>query len=164
MRTMFSGLLAAGLLCAGIASADQCARPADVSAFDIAGLKSKLMVTALTCSQQDRYNEFVQRFRSDLMSQERALHAYFARTFGGGRAQREHDDYITSLANTVSQSGIRQGTLYCQQNVGIFTEVLALQKGSDLASYAASKGLPQPIDVVACPVQTRTAQASPSRR
>ena len=129
MRIMFSGLLAAGLLCAGIASAQQCAKPADVSAFDIAGLKSKLMVTALTCNQQDRYNEFVQRFRSDLMSQERALHAYFARAFGGGRAQREHDDYITSLANTQSQSGIRQGTLFCQQNVGIFTEVLALAEG-----------------------------------
>jgi hypothetical protein len=164
MHIMFSGLLATGLLCAGIASAEQCAKPADVSAFAIAGLKSKLMVTALTCSQQDRYNEFVQRFRSDLMSQERALHAYFARAFGGSRAQREHDDYITSLANTVSQNGIRQGTWYCQQNVGIFTEVLALQKSSDLAGYAASRALPQPIEIVACPVPTRTAQASPSRR
>ena len=71
-----------------------------MSAFDIAGLKSKLMVTALTCNQQDRYNEFVLRFRGDLMAQERALQAYFARKFGGGRAQHEHDDYITSLANT----------------------------------------------------------------
>ncbi len=164
MRIMFSGLLTAGLLCAGIASAQQCTKPADVSAFDIAGLKSKLMVTALTCNQQDRYNEFVLRFRSDLMAQERALHAYFARAFGGSRAQREHDDYITSLANTQSQSGIKQGTLYCQLNVGIFTEVLALQKGSDLAGYAASKTLPQPIELVACPVPTRTAQAGPSRR
>jgi hypothetical protein len=164
MRIMFSGLVAAGLLCTGIASAQQCAKPADVSAFDIASLKSKLMVTALTCNQQDRYNEFVQRFRSDLMSQERALHAYFARSFAGARAQREHDDYITSLANTQSQNGIKQGTWYCQLNVGIFTEVLALQKGSDLAGYAASKTLPQPIEVVACPVPTRTAQASQSRR
>jgi hypothetical protein len=164
MRIMFSGLLAAGVLCAGVAAAQQCAKPADVSAFDIAGLKSKLMVTALTCNQQDRYNEFVLRFRSDLMSQERALHAYFARAFGGGRAQRQHDDYITSLANTVSQSGIRQGTLYCQQNVGIFTEVLALRKGSDLVGYAASKTVPQPIEIVACPVPTRTAQAGPSSR
>ena len=159
MRISCSPSLAAGLLCAGIAGAQPCAKPADVSAFDIAGLKSKLMVTALTCNQQDRYNDFVQRFRSELMAHERALHAYFARAFGG-RAQREHDDYITSLANTQSQSGIKQGTLYCQQNVGIFTEVLALAKGSDLAGYAASKPLPQPIEVVACPVPTRTAQAT----
>jgi hypothetical protein len=158
MRVLLPGLLAAGLFCAGMAAAQPCARPADVSAFDIAGLKSKLMVTALTCNQQDRYNDFVQRFRSDLMTQERALHAYFVRT-SGGRAQREHDEYITNLANTQSQSGIRQGTLFCQQNVAIFTEVLALTKGADLPGYAASKRLPQPIEVAACPAPTRTAQA-----
>ncbi len=60
--------------------------------------------------------------------------------------------------------GIRQGTLFCQQNVGIFTEVLALAKGSDLPGYAASKQLPQPIEVVACPAPTRTAQAGANRR
>jgi hypothetical protein len=41
-------LLTVGLSCAGIAYAQPCAKPADVSPFDIAGLKSKLMVTALT--------------------------------------------------------------------------------------------------------------------
>jgi len=163
MRIAFSACLAAGLLGAGIAAAQPCAKPADVSAFDVAGLKSKLMVTALTCNLQDRYNEFVQRFRTDLMSHERALHAYFSRAFGG-RAQHEHDDYVTSLANTQSQSGIRQGTLFCQQNAGIFTEVLALTKGAELASYASSKALPQPVDVVACPMPTRTAQAGTTRR
>ncbi len=164
MRIMFSGLLVSGLLCAGIAVAQPCAKPADVSAFDVASLKSKLMVTALTCSQQDRYNDFVLRFRADLMAQERALHAYFARAFGGGHAQQEHDDYITSLANTQSQSGIQQGTLFCQMNVGMFDEVLALPKGADLAHYASGKALVQPIDVVTCPAPTRTAQAGTTRR
>jgi hypothetical protein len=164
MRVVFGSLFVAGLLCTGIAGAQQCAKPADRLAFDIAGLKSKLMVTALTCGQQDRYNEFVQRYRGDLMSQERALQAYFARTVGGARAQRAHDDYITSLANTLSESGIKQGTLFCQLNVGMFTEVLALAKGSDLARYAAGKTLPQPIEILACPVPTRTAEATPARR
>ncbi len=163
MYFTFSALTAIGLLCAGAASAQPCAKPADVTAFDVAGLKSKLMVTALTCNLQDRYNDFVQRFRSDLVGHERALHAYFARAFGG-RAQREHDDYITSLANTQSQSGIRQGTLFCQQNTSLFTEVLALAKGSELPAYAASKQFPQPIEVVACPAPTRTAQAAANKR
>ena len=60
MRTMVSAVLATGLLSAGIAAAQPCAKPADVTAFDVASLKSKLMVTALTCNQQDRYNDFVQ--------------------------------------------------------------------------------------------------------
>ena len=144
MRIMVSAVLATGLLSAGIAAAQPCAKPADLTALDVASLKSKLMVTALTCNQQDRYNDFVKRFRSDLTTHERALRAYFARAFGG-RAQREQDDYITSLANTQSQSGIRQGTLFCQQNVGIFAEVMALAKGSELPGYAATKQLAQPM-------------------
>ncbi len=164
MRVMVSAVLSAGLLSAGFAAAEPCARPADLTALDVASLKSKLMVLAITCSQQDRYNDFVQRFRSDLMAHERALHAYFVHAYGS-RAQREQDNYITSLANTQSQSGIRQGTLFCQQNVGLFSEVLALTKGSDLPAYAASKRLEQPMDVAACPAtSTQTAQAGARRR
>ena len=140
-------------------AAEPCARPTDVTAFDVAGLKSKLMVTAITCNQQDLYNQFVQRFRSDLMVHEHNLHAYFVRVYGG-RAQREHDDYITSLANTQSESGIQQGTLFCQRNASIFTEVLSLTKGTELPNYAASKAFPQPIALTACAEPTRTAQAS----
>ena len=163
MRIIVSAVLSIGLLSAGIAAAQPCAKPADLTAFDIASLKSKLMVTALSCSQQSRYNDFVQRFRSDLLVHERALTAYFVRGFGG-RAQHEHDDYITSLANTQSQTGIHQGTLFCQQNVGIFTEVMALAKGSDLPGYAASKHLEQPNEIAACPGTTRTAQANTNHR
>ncbi len=162
MRMLSLSLLATGLLSGGMALAEPCARPADVTAFDVAGLKSKLMVTAITCSQQDRYNDFVQRFRGELVAQERALHAYFARV-SGGRAQHAHDDYITGLANTQSENGIRQGTLFCQQNVGLFTEVLALTKSTDLSVYATSKQLPQPMEVVACTSVVRTAQATGSR-
>jgi hypothetical protein len=163
MRLIVSALLATSLLSAGTVLAQPCARPADVTAFDVAGLKSKLMVTALTCNQQDRYNDFVQRFRGELVSQERALHSYFVRAFGG-RAQREKDDYITSLANTQSQYGIRQGTLYCQQNIGMFTEVLALAKANELSGFAAARQAPQPLEVTACAAPTRTAQATPTKR
>src|SRR5580693_7918935 len=50
MHIKFAALLAGALLSAGIAAAKPCAKPADVTAFDVAGLKSKLMVTALTCN------------------------------------------------------------------------------------------------------------------
>jgi hypothetical protein len=66
--------------------------------------------------------------------------------------------FRTDLILPASQIGIRQGTQFCQQNVGIFNEMLSLPKGGDLAVCAASKTLPQPIEVVACPALTRTAQ------
>jgi hypothetical protein len=163
MRAVLSGLVAASLLMGQVASAETCARPPDKVAFDIAGLKSQLMVTALACDVRDRYNSFVLRFQPELMRQEHALVAYFSRSFGR-RGQQEHDDYITSLANSQSEAGIKQGTLLCKQTVGLFDAVLALPPGATLASFAADREFDQPIAVQVCsaPV-TRTAQSQQHR-
>jgi len=45
-----------------------CTYEGDRVAFDIEGLKSELMVTALVCKQQDRYNDFMGRYRPNLVS------------------------------------------------------------------------------------------------
>jgi hypothetical protein len=161
MRVL-SGVVAASLLVGQIANAQPCARPPDKAAFDVAGLKSQLMVTALACDVRERYNDFVRRYQPELMQQERALNAYFGRSFGR-RAQQEHDDYITSLANTQSEAGIKQGTLFCQQSVGLFDAVLALPQGATIASFAADRTFDQPIILVVCTTPapaagTRTAQ------
>ncbi|HUN42949.1 MAG TPA: hypothetical protein VMU81_21870 [Acetobacteraceae bacterium] len=142
-------LLAAGTLAAPLAVAQPCTRPADHAAFDVASLKSQLMVTALTCDERDKYNDFVIRFRSDLMRQEHALQAYFARAYGR-QGQQQHDDYITLLANAQSQAGLHDGTLFCQRNAGLLDEVLALGNGTSLSQFAASKGLEQPVDLSDC--------------
>src|SRR5208282_1334402 len=94
MRRVLSSVVAASLLLSQVANAQPCAKPADKTAFDVAGLKSQLMVTALACDVRDRYNNFVVRFQPELMREEHALTAYFARSFGS-RGQKEHDDYIT---------------------------------------------------------------------
>jgi hypothetical protein len=162
-RTL-SGALAILLLLSQPAWADPCARPAELSAFDVAKLKSQLMVTALACDVRDRYNDFVLRFRTDLMAKEHSLVSYFNRAFGG-RGQQAHDDYITTLANAQSEAGIKQGTLLCQQTVGLFDAVLALPNGADLAGFAGTRSeLVQPIDLVACPAPvTRTAETQTRR-
>ena len=113
-----SSLLAVGLLTSNVASAQSCTRPVDKTAFDVVGLKSQLMVTAITCEATERYNAFILRYRPSLVAQERVLNSYFSRNFGK-RAQHEHDDYITSLANSQSQNGLKAGNAFCQQNVGV---------------------------------------------
>jgi len=161
MRSLFSGLIVAGMLTTQVAAAQQCARPNERSAFDIVGLKSQLMVTALSCDAQARYNAFVARFRSDLVAQERALNGYFGRSFGR-RAQQEHDDYVTSLANVQSEAGTKLGSTFCDKSVGLFDQVMALQSSSDLSSFASGKQIVQPITLITCtgPVRpTRTAAA-----
>jgi hypothetical protein len=163
MRILVSTLVAAGLLASHAASAESCARPAERAAFDVAGLKSQLMVTAISCQMEERYNAFVMRYRPDLVRQERTLNSYFDRSFGRG-ATREHDDYITSLANAQSQNGIRAGMAFCQQNVGLFDEVMALRTGGELPTLAASHTLTQPIALMECASAIRTAQATPTPR
>ena len=149
MRPLLSSLIAAALL-AGTASptlaqSQPCMRGAEKAAFDLASLKSELMVIAIDCQAEERYNAFVVRFRPDLQGSEKGLNTYFSRT------TQAHDDYITSLANSQSQDALTRGTLFCDEHIKMFDEVLALKGSQDLLTYASAKSLTQPIDVVECP-------------
>jgi hypothetical protein len=154
MRPLLSASLAAILFVSAagtaLAAADPCMRPAEKTAFDLAGLKSELMVTAITCQAEEKYNTFVVRFRPDLQGTERGLNTYFNRT-AGRRAQQAHDDYITLLANSQSQDGLKQGTLFCNEHLSMFEDVMALKDARSLSSYASGKGLAQAIALVECP-------------
>ncbi len=166
MRRVVSGVLAATLW-AGQAFATTghavCARPAEMAAFDIAGLKSQLMVTALSCAAQDKYNAFVMRYRMSLVAEEHALNTYFGRAYG--RYWRsKHDDYVTLLANNESEQGTRLVVDFCRQSVGMFDQVLALPSAKDLPAYAAGKNFPQPITLVACPAVVRSTHRATRRR
>ena len=159
MRILMSGLLAAGLLGSQIATAaEQCARPADRTAFDMQGLKSELMVTALSCGVQPRYNAFITRFRTDLGVEEKALNTYFSR-FYGRSGQKAHDDYVTQLANEQSSDGLKAGTAFCARNVGMFDEVQALRGVSEVSSYVTGKDIIQPVSLQECGAGETTGRA-----
>ena len=158
MRRMFHGLLAAGLLAAPAARAQQCSSQSDQTVFDLAALKSTLMVLATGCPGTDNdYNAFVNRYKPELGANERAFSAYFKREYGRN-GQREQDAYITNLANAESDNGIHQGTDFCPRTTTLFNEVMALRDGNDLADYAAGKDLiPQQLGAcVAAPVKSTT--------
>ncbi len=163
MRISFSALLAAGLLTGQMAMA-QCVRPTDTAAFDIAGLKTSLMVTALTCNANAKYDAFVLKYRPELVNTDKALGNYFSRAHGRQGRTRQ-DDYVTQLANSQSQTGLRQGTLFCNHNLPIFDEVMSLRGTGELQDYAAARSVAQPIAFTSCgsaPEQT-TASATTNR-
>ena len=147
MRIPLPALVAAGLLTSHLAAA-QCVQSADSAAFDVTSLKSQLMVTALTCNATERYNAFVLKYRPDLVAQDRSLNGYFSRAYGRA-ATRRHDDYITQLANSQSQDGLKQGSLFCGRNAAIFDEVMALRAG-ELPDFAAAKAGTQPVSLTGC--------------
>lgn len=158
MRILLSGLLVAGLLSSQAAQAQNCTRPADKAAFDVAGLKSQLMVTAITCEATERYNTFIARYRPDLLAQERVVKAYFARNFGK-RAQAQQDDYITNLANAQSQNGLKSGTAFCERNVSMFDRVMKVHGAAELGDFATGTAPIQPITLVACMTPDRSGRA-----
>ncbi len=142
-------LLASTFAVSGAAYAAGCSESPAHEAFNVQGLKSELMVTALSCSAQDRYNSFVAKFRPKLAAEEERLNTYFKSAYGRN-AMKAHDDYITQLANVQSEGGLKAGTIFCQQRVAMFDEVDALDDGADLAHYADAKDIIQPASFETC--------------
>ncbi len=162
MRILFSGLIAAGLLTSQIATAAECALPsADVGALDVAGLKTELMYIALTCNTRDQYNAFINKYKTQLNTDEHEIDNYFGHLYGRTGTKR-HDDFTTNLANSQSQTGMVWGNRYCAHNVQVFEEVMALRSPTELAEFAAARATPSPALMPTC--GTTTAEREPARR
>ena len=156
--------LALSAVVAPMAHAAGCGESPAHEAFDVQGLKSELMVTALSCSAQDRYNTFVSKFRDKLLTEEDRLNRYFRTTYGRS-AQKEHDDYITQLANVQSEGGLQAGTIFCKQRMAMFDEIAYLESSEDLARYAEAKDIVQPASYETCDAgESRVTHTAPARR
>ncbi len=131
----------------------------DQQAFEVSGLKSELMVTALSCNEQDRYNAFIAKFHPDLIAEEGVLNSYFSRAYGRG-AQTAHDDYITQLANVQAEGGLKAGVAFCQQRASMFDEVSALDNARDLSDYAQGKDIVQPASFTTCSAPSEPGSAA----
>lgn len=150
MSRLFAAVMATALLAPGLASAS-CLKAYEGTAINVAGLKSQLMVTALSCDSRDRYNSFVLSFRPTLQREDTALNSYFLHHYGRNW-RTEHDAYITQLANMQSEASIHEGTQFCRDNVGLFGQVLALKTAKELMAFANDKPMLQPIDDDVCGV------------
>lgn len=148
MRMLFSGLVAAGLLTSQVAGA-ACVPADDREALDVAGLKTQLMVITLTCKMDSQYNAFINKFKPELVAEERTAKNYFSHVYGRS-SQKRQDEYMTQLANSKSDAGLRQGTRFCAHNEGVFTEVLALRNANELEQYAAGRATATPATMTTC--------------
>ncbi|HET9148278.1 MAG TPA: hypothetical protein VFN77_09525 [Acetobacteraceae bacterium] len=148
MRRMIISLLAATLY-SGAAMANACVPSTTQQAFEVVGLKSTLMVSALACGERDQYNQFMDRFQPHVFSELQRLTSYF-KELHGRLGQRHEDDYMTSLANAQSSVGIHEGSNYCAASESLFGKVLALQTVSDLDNFVRQAPPTQPIVTVQC--------------
>jgi hypothetical protein len=131
-------------------------------AFNVIALKSALMVAALSCDQQDKYDSFMTRFHSHILTEQHVMDSYFRRASGYSGQSRE-DSFVTLLANNQSVAGIAEGQVFCLNNDAEFNAVLALQTPDALDSFvtaeAPSVADPQPaVAVMVAPRHRVTAR------
>jgi len=152
------------LLCLGmvfVASGDVlaafCAKPSEKVALDVRVLQSELMVAALSCGQQEAYNRFVQRHRTELSSSGRALKSYFHRRYGSS-GKYKLNRFVTQLANQASERSMQQGRgRYCSFADRSFDELLGSRMHS-LADFSGFDALYAQHEVKTCsPVKSATA-------
>jgi hypothetical protein len=142
-------MLAALALFAAAQGAMACAEPEDLPPLQTRALQTELMVSALSCGEATRYNEFVTSFRPQLLSDGKALQAYFKREHGG-QAAAQTDKFITQLANLASQRSSRDKTGFCAATKRLYEEVLALQQPAELKSFVAKQPAPVLPGVARC--------------
>jgi hypothetical protein len=163
-RLLLGGLAA---IAAGPAIAQSCMPAAEANAFHIRALQSQLMVTAITCQRDADYNAFVRKYQRDLQAAYNGVQGHYRRT-AGGSAQRDLDQYITTLANAQSQDGLRAGTHFCPLNTPLFQLAMAKSDLAGLAEFAVERNLVNPVAVNACAPGAAPASAAraatPARR
>jgi hypothetical protein len=124
------------------AAAESCTRPADQMALNTRVLQTELMVSALTCKNQNLYNKFVVKYRGALVEQGQSLRAMFDRRHG--KAGTKHmNALVTRLANEASQRRLAQRYAFCRQSALLFAKALADEKPdlNGLIEVAAEQGL-----------------------
>lgn len=151
MRRIALGLIAAAFMGS---NAMACMVPGTQQALNVIGLKSTLMVGALTCSQRSDYDSFMTKFHPHILAEQHKVDAYF-RDQHGRHFHKYEDTYVTNLANVQSTAGIHQGSNFCNASQELFTHVLSLNTQSQLDSFASQAPAVQPIVMLACGIVER---------
>lgn len=141
-KIMFSLLLTASFCTPALAS-PACLLPGDAQDFNIIGLKSTLMVDALTCGLNKNYDSFMIKFQPKILDAQHQMDSYFARA-GGLSGQSMEDEFTTQLANSESDAAAAQGAAFCNQATSQFAQAAALGGTPDLVSYALKQNLAAP--------------------
>jgi hypothetical protein len=119
-------------------------------AFNVIGLKSALMVAALSCGQQDRYDQFMRAFQPHILADQHVMDAYFRRIGG----QTKEDQFVTLLANNQSVGGIDQGKIFCLNNQAEFDRVASFKTPEELDSFVTDQSPNPPVAAEPAPVVT----------
>lgn len=135
--------------------AGTCALPDERTALDTRVLQSELVVAALTCRDNARYNAFVEKFQPALVAEGVNFRNYFNRIYGP-YGETMMDEMVTRLANLAEMRSWALGPSYCPAEESVFDGLLMLDP-SQLPMFAASRPYVNDHDVEPCPPQVQAA-------
>lgn len=110
--------LASSILTPAVQAA-QCAQGRDASALQVRVVQSQAMVAALACGEGSRYNDFVVKFRTELVSHGTVLRQFFDKTYGKSGSVRLNS-FVTELANRESSRSVADRSHYCTEAASLF--------------------------------------------
>jgi hypothetical protein len=105
-----------------------CVSGRDEIALNARVLQTELMVAALACGEERRYNAFVTTFRGEIAAQASSLRRLFNRTYGAA-GPRQLNAFVTRLANDASIRSGAGGGRYCAAARSLMAEALATKPG-----------------------------------
>jgi hypothetical protein len=114
-------------------------------AFNVIGLKSALMVGALSCGQQEQYDAFMTAYHPHVLDAQHEIDAYFRRIGGRYAGQTKEDAFVTLLANNQTMGGIGQGAIFCLNNEAEFKQVMALGTPEALDAFVTDNTPEGPV-------------------
>tara|TARA_B100001564_G_C20499767_1_gene605579 strand:- start:158 stop:565 length:408 start_codon:yes stop_codon:yes gene_type:complete len=108
----------------GNAAFAKCALEDEKQALDLKALQSSMMVAALSCGQQDAYNDFVEKYQHNISDGGDTIRTYFKARFGSSH-EHELNRFVTKLANKATQESMYiSSDLYCMRMHEVFTALL----------------------------------------
>ncbi len=141
-RRLLLQLLVAGcfviMLRGNALAADSCASNNEQQSMNMRALQTELMVAALSCDLQDRYNDFVLRFTAPITAYTHNLTSYFRRNYDNNY-ESALNRFITQLANKASHISLRQDiNVYCDDVEKLFNFVYRSDIGT-ISAYAKQR-------------------------
>jgi hypothetical protein len=105
-----------------------CVSARDEIALNARVLQTELMVAALACGEERRYNAFVITFRREIAAQGSSLRRLFSRAYGPA-GTRQLNAFVTRLANDASVRSGAAGGRYCAAAGSLMAEALVTKPG-----------------------------------
>lgn len=131
------------------AAAATCAMEKEKAALDVRALQTQLMVAALSCGEQQRYNTFMKKFGSQLSEQGNGLKRYFSRVYHGNEEQAQNS-FVTQLANVSSELSLEADeTVFCNTASKLFDDVIGA-KPTEMPKLALNAGVDSLHGIDAC--------------